>query len=73
MENDLDLDKPIRGAERIGKEFDPPLTKAQAFYHLKAGHIPADRMGRSYVSTRRRIRRMASGAGKLPAPAQPVA
>jgi hypothetical protein len=64
MENDLDLDKMIHGAKRIGQEFDPPLTPSQAFYKLKAGLIPATKMGNTYVTTRRRLRAMANGEAK---------
>jgi hypothetical protein len=49
-----DLDKPIYGAKAIGEEAN--LTERQAFWGLEKGHIPADKMGRKWVTTRRRLR-----------------
>ncbi len=54
-----DLDRVIKGGVAIAAEFDPPLTQAQVFYHLEKGNIPASKLGRCWITTRRRIRQAA--------------
>ncbi len=47
------------GANLIDKDGKPQVGKA---YHLlQKGKLPADKIGRSYVSTARRLRSIASG------------
>ena len=60
------LDRPIWGAKPIGFEAglideDGNVDLRRTFYALEHGHIPADKKGRQWVSTRRRIRRAFSG------------
>jgi hypothetical protein len=55
-----DLDCPIWGAENIAKEI--KKTKSQAFHLLEAGHIPATKVGRQWVTTRRRLRQLIGGS-----------
>ena len=53
------LDVPILGAEKIGKELG--LNPRQAHYALARRYIPAARIGRKYVTTRRRLQNHISG------------
>ena len=55
-----DDDLIIRGAKQIGMEFDPPMSPSQAFYHLEKGNIPARKLGRIWVTTRRHLRAAAT-------------
>jgi hypothetical protein len=55
-----DLDKPLWGAAAIGEEIDK--TPSQTFQLLEAGHLPATKIGRQWVSTKRRLRQRIGGA-----------
>ena len=52
--DDLELDRPIWGAAAIGAEIN--RTERQAFYLLEAGLIPGEKVGKVWVTTRRRLR-----------------
>jgi hypothetical protein len=53
--SDLDeLDKPVWGAEAIGALIGKP--RAATFHLLETGKIPARRIGRQWVTTKRRLR-----------------
>jgi hypothetical protein len=54
-----DLDKPLWGAAAIGAEIDK--TTSQTFHLLEAGHLPATKVGRQWVSTKRRLRQCFAG------------
>jgi hypothetical protein len=62
-----DLDKPVWGARAIAAEAglideetgEPDVVRAQ--YLLGAGLLPADKVGRAWTSTPRRLRSIASG------------
>jgi len=54
-----DLDRPIWGAAAIAEEI--RKTKSQAFHLLESGHIPATKVGRQWVTTRRRLRQLIDG------------
>jgi hypothetical protein len=62
-----DLDRPIWGAAKIAVEaglIDDATGKPnmdRAYFLLRKKLLPADKIGRSYVSTRRRLRKIASG------------
>jgi hypothetical protein len=53
-------DEKIRGAAAIGRELD--ITTQQAFYGLERGYIPADKYGRLWITTRRRLRSIGAGS-----------
>jgi hypothetical protein len=55
-----DLDRPLWGAAAIGEEIDK--TESQTFHLLEAGHLPATKVGRQWVSTKRRLRQRIAGA-----------
>jgi hypothetical protein len=60
------LDRPIWGAEKIGEEAGlvdeaGNVDLRRTFYALERGHIPAEKKGRLWVSTPRRIRRAFAG------------
>lgn len=55
-----DLDKPIIGTKAIADEVGLPLRKA--FYRLEAGHIPAEKFGRLWITTKRRLRTLGAGS-----------
>jgi hypothetical protein len=57
--SDDDLDTPIWGAAAIAEEL--RLDRHQAYYALGQGHIPATKIGRQYVSTKRRLRACING------------
>jgi hypothetical protein len=61
MSDETDLDRPLRGAEAIGREaeiFDDNgrVDLNRTYYALTKGYIDADKFGRLWISTRRRIR-----------------
>jgi hypothetical protein len=56
---DEDLDKPLWGAAAIGAEIDK--TASQTFHLLEAGYLPATKVGRQWVSTKRRLRQLIAG------------
>ncbi len=63
---DLELDTPIWGAEAIGRlagVFKPDGTVdiRRTFYLLEADYLDADKVGRRWTSTPRRIRRQFAG------------
>lgn len=53
------LDRPVYGAANIGRVMG--LNENQAFYGLERGHIDADKLGGKWVSTPRRLMRIANG------------
>lgn len=60
-EIDLDpLDRPIFGASAIGQVLG--LKPRQAFHALESGYLDADKFGGRWVSTARRLRRVAIAA-----------
>jgi hypothetical protein len=60
MRSDVDLDAPIWGARNIAIAINKPVA---ATYHLlEKGRIPADKNGKAWVTTLRRLRTI--GAGK---------
>jgi len=59
---DKDLDQAVYGAPAIGQEADlfdddGNVDIRKAYYALEMGYIDADKFGRLWVSTPRRIRR----------------
>ena len=60
------LDKPVRGAAAIARvanlltENGEPDERA-AYYALESGHIDASKEGRKWISTARRILKVANG------------
>jgi hypothetical protein len=54
-------DEKLIGAEAIRQAFDPNLTLAQTFYGLEKGLIPADKYGRKWITTRKRLRALGAG------------
>jgi hypothetical protein len=56
---DSDLDTPIWGAGPSGVEIG--LDRHQTYYALARGLVPATKVGRKYVSTRRRLRACIGG------------
>jgi hypothetical protein len=55
-----DLDKPIWGAANIAPEIGKTIT--QTNYLLIKGRIDADKIGKLWVTTRRRLRNQFGGA-----------
>jgi hypothetical protein len=51
---DAELDTPIWGAEAIGAAIG--RSGRQTVYMLEAGHLPASKAGRLWVTTKRRLR-----------------
>jgi hypothetical protein len=51
------LDRPIRGAAAIGRVLG--FTRPQAYHALESGYVDADKFGGRWVSTARRLRRVA--------------
>jgi hypothetical protein len=67
-ENSDDLDRPIRGAKKIGLEAgyvdDDGVVDERATYHaLESGYLDAWKRGRQWFSTPRRLRRPFTGEG----------
>jgi len=60
-----DLDRPIRGAKRIGEILG--LPPRQVYYGLEKGLYDADKLGRLWVTTPRRL--LNQFAGRKPAEA----
>jgi hypothetical protein len=61
-DNPPDLDRPLRGAEAIGREAeifdeDGKVDLSKVYYALANGYLDADKFGRLWISTPRRIRR----------------
>jgi len=54
-----DLDRPIWGAEAIGKAAN--LKPRQAYHALEKGYLPASKAGRKWFTTNRRLRARFSG------------
>jgi hypothetical protein len=64
--NPSDLDRPLWGAEAIGREAgilddNGNVDLNRVFYQLACGHLPASKAGRLWVSTPRRIRTVFTG------------
>jgi hypothetical protein len=60
------LDEPLYGAESIGRaahlfDDDGNVDIRKTYYALEKGYIDADKFGRLWVSTPRRIRRAFAG------------
>lgn len=67
--SDDKLDRAIYGAEPIGRAANIVDNKGKVdvrktFYALERGYIPADKFGRRWVTTLRRIRSAYVGASK---------
>jgi len=63
------LDTPLYGAEAIGRAAhllneDGDVDTRKTYYVLEKGYIDADKFGRQWVSTPRRIRRDFMGGSK---------
>ena len=63
------LDTPLYGAEAIGRAAhllneDGDVDTRNTYYVLERGYIDADKFGRQWVSTPRRIRRAFMGGSK---------
>ena len=61
-----DLDRPIWGAEAIGREAglidaDGRVDTRRAFYLLEKRLLPATKIGRQWATTRRRLQRAFAG------------
>jgi hypothetical protein len=61
-----DLDRPVWGAEQIGRlagllKPDGTVDTRKTFYALEEGYLNADKVGRRWTSTPRRIRKFFSG------------
>ena len=54
-------DEKFIGARKIGQEVDPDLTLQQVFYKLEKGLIPASKVGRQWITTRKRLRALGAG------------
>jgi hypothetical protein len=59
FENDYYLDRPLWGSKAIAAEIS--RTEKQVFHMLEAGHLPAQKIGRLWVTTRRQLRAAISG------------
>ena len=55
----VDPDRPLWGARAIGAEID--RTERQAFYMLESGHLPGTKVGKTWVSTPRKLRERITG------------
>jgi len=71
--NEQDIDRPLWGAEAIGREAgvfddDGNVDLRKSFYLLEKGYLPATKIGRQWTSTPARIRRAFAGD-----PSQPIA
>lgn len=63
---DTDLDRPLWGAEAIGREAgliddDGKVEVRRAFYLLEKGLLPATKIGGTWTSTPRRLRKVFCG------------
>jgi hypothetical protein len=58
--DDADLDTPIYGAGPIGQVVN--LTERQASHALASGYLDADKFGKKWRSTKRRLLKLPSGA-----------
>jgi hypothetical protein len=65
VQSSVDLDTPIWGARDIGAVLNRPPRKT--YYLLEAGLLPAEKVGKSWVSTRRRLLALVQGAASLAA------
>jgi hypothetical protein len=54
-----DLDSPIWGAENIGKEVN--LSSSKAYWCLEQGYLPGTKIGKRWVSTKRKLRAAING------------
>jgi hypothetical protein len=54
LDRRADPDRPLWGAAAIGAEIN--RTERQAHYMLERGLLPAEKIGKSWVSTPRRLR-----------------
>jgi hypothetical protein len=54
-------DEKLIGAEEIRQALNPNLTLSQIFYGLEKGLIPADKYGRKWITTRKRLRALGAG------------
>jgi len=66
---DEKLDQPLYGAEAIGRAAhllneDGEVDTRKTYYVLEKGYLDADKFGRQWVSTLRRIRRAYVGGFK---------
>jgi hypothetical protein len=55
----VDLDTPIWGAREIGAVLN--RSERKTFYLLEAGLLPAEKVGKSWVTTRRRLLALVQG------------
>ena len=60
MSDTLDLDRPLYGVHEIAREL--RRTPRQVYWCLERGHVPAVKMGRTWVTTPRRIRDWLNGS-----------
>jgi hypothetical protein len=61
-----DLDRPLWGAEQIGRAAgllndDGTVDLRKVYYHLENKHLPADKAGKQWISSTRRILRVFTG------------
>jgi hypothetical protein len=61
-----DLDRPLWGAEAIGRaanllDEDGNVDLRRTYFKLEKGYLPADKCGREWVTTPRRLRKRFSG------------
>jgi hypothetical protein len=61
----------VWGAEGIHAFIKFPGTIQQLYYHLRAGHIDADKCGSLWVSTKERLRQQFGGANRFNPPVKP--
>jgi hypothetical protein len=59
IQANVDLDAPVWGTVEIGKIVN--LSPRQAHHALIRGYLPADKVGRRWVSTPRRLRTRFAG------------
>jgi hypothetical protein len=64
--SDTDLDKPLFGAEEIGREAgivdeNGEVDLDRVYYYLAMGYLPASKFGRQWLSTPRRVRSARTG------------
>jgi hypothetical protein len=66
IETDNDLDRPLWGGEAIGREAgvigkDGKVDLRKTYHLLEHGHLPAEKFGRLWATTARRLRRRFAG------------